>query len=80
MYAYCGNNPIIRIDPFGTSWLDDLWQWIKDKGKKIGNLFRNNVGASFNVGKEVELSFDYYWYFKPKPELVIVNHLTMESL
>ena len=26
LFAYCGNNPIMRNDPEGTSWWDDIWK------------------------------------------------------
>ena len=26
LYAYCGNNPMMRVDREGTSWWDDLWK------------------------------------------------------
>ena len=28
LYAYCGNNPVMRTDPNGTSWWSDLWNTI----------------------------------------------------
>ena len=28
LYAYCGNNPVMRVDPNGTSWWSDLWNTI----------------------------------------------------
>ena len=34
LYAYCGNNPVMRVDPNGTSWWSDFW-------KGVGNI----VGA-----------------------------------
>ena len=26
LYAYCGNNPVMRVDPNGTSWWSDFWK------------------------------------------------------
>ena len=38
LYAYCSNNPVMRIDPTGQSWLSDLFDW-------IGGFFENTFGA-----------------------------------
>ncbi len=34
LFAYCGNEPIIRVDPTGCAWYDfltDSWSWISSK-------------------------------------------------
>ncbi len=56
MYAYCGNNPVMRVDPSGYSWkgVGDIFEDVKD-------TVIDNVGASVNVGKEKTTSFNYYW-------------------
>ena len=28
MFAYCGNNPVRRIDITGDWWLEDAWDWM----------------------------------------------------
>jgi rhodanese-related sulfurtransferase/polyhydroxyalkanoate synthesis regulator phasin len=35
LYAYCGNNPLTRIDPSGMNWVDDAKKWAKDTWKKV---------------------------------------------
>ena len=33
MFAYCGNNPIRRLDPCGNAWYDwavDAWDWVTE--------------------------------------------------
>ena len=35
MFAYCGNNPVRRIDAGGNTWYEDAWEWICDKVKKL---------------------------------------------
>lgn len=30
LYAYCDNNPVMNIDPNGTSWWSDFWGGVKD--------------------------------------------------
>ena len=47
LYAYCGNNPVMRVDSNGTSWWTDFWNG-------VGNWFKDNwvklvIGAVFIV-------------------------------
>ena len=28
LYAYCCNNPVMAVDPEGTSWWSDFWKWV----------------------------------------------------
>ena len=39
LYCYCGDNPIMRVDPTGENWWDDLWKnvggWIKTNWKEL---------------------------------------------
>ena len=44
-FAYCGNNPIVRSDPSGCSWWDDLCEWVCDTTKEAVQWFDNNVVA-----------------------------------
>jgi RHS repeat-associated protein len=45
MFAYCGNNPIMKTDFTGESWLKDLFE-------KIGEFCEETFGAFLSVGKE----------------------------
>ena len=36
LYAYCGNNPVMNVDPSGTSWWTDFWNSVA--GKIIGTI------------------------------------------
>ena len=45
MYAYCSNNPVMRVDYCGTNWFSNAWEAIKQ-------AFSDNFGAAVNVGKE----------------------------
>ena len=47
LYAYCGNNPVMNVDPNGTSWWTDFWNG-------VGNWFKDNwvklvIGVAFIV-------------------------------
>ena len=47
LYAYCGNNPVMRVDSNGTSWWTDFWNG-------VGNWFKDNwvklvIGVAFIV-------------------------------
>ena len=37
LYAYCGNNPVMRVDHEGTSWWSDFWN--STAGKVVGTIF-----------------------------------------
>ena len=39
LYAYCGNNPVMRTDSQGTSWWDNVKNWFKNTSKKLINTF-----------------------------------------
>ena len=46
LYAYCGNNPVMAIDPNGCSW-SSFWNgvgnWFKSAGNSIKNFFVDGV-------------------------------------
>ncbi|MBO5045449.1 MAG: RHS repeat-associated core domain-containing protein, partial [Clostridia bacterium] len=55
LYAYCGNNPVMRMDSQGTNWWTDFWNG-------VGNWFADNwvkitIGAAFIVGGAVVTFF-----------------------
>ena len=35
MFAYCGNNPVRRIDVSGFSWFDDAWDWVTGAAEDV---------------------------------------------
>lgn len=41
MFAYCGNNPVIRYDPTGHNWWNTLWEdirdWLEEKKEEAEN-------------------------------------------
>ena len=47
MFAYCGNNPIVRIDPSGMYW-SDLWNGIKSFIRKALHT-GNNIAVCFGI-------------------------------
>jgi len=54
MFAYCGNNPIRRVDEYGTWFLEDAWEWTKENIlEPIADVFviaYDNVSASAGAG------------------------------
>ena len=56
LYAYCGNNPIMRNDAYGTSWLGSIGDWFVGTGKSIVNFVDNNWDIIVGVGATVGLA------------------------
>ncbi len=56
LYAYCANNPVMNVDPMGTSWLSDLWNGFKSWMK---NTFSSFLDVSKNV---VSFARDYLFF------------------
>ena len=46
----------MRIDPFGTSWLNSIGNWFVGVGKDIGNFVENNWDIIVCVGVTVGLA------------------------
>ena len=47
LYAYCGNNPVSRIDAYGTSW-NSFVNWLKRAGNGIKNFFTKTIPDWWN--------------------------------
>ncbi len=46
MFAYCGNNPVVRYDVGGSSW-EEVWNWFKDTVDTVlheGNVIAVSLG------------------------------------
>ena len=41
LYAYCGNNPVMRSDTMGTNWWTDFWNGVGNWFKKAGNAVKD---------------------------------------
>jgi len=73
LYAYCGNNPVMRTDSQGTSWWDNVKNWFKDTSKKLINTFLtgglgvlgvgileiNNSSSNYKIGNFVMSTFGF---------------------
>lgn len=42
LYAYCGNNPVMRIDSQGSDW-DSFWKSVRDWFVDAGNWINDNI-------------------------------------
>ncbi|MBE7061823.1 MAG: RHS repeat-associated core domain-containing protein, partial [Clostridiales bacterium] len=48
LYAYCGGNPVMNIDPTGHSWWSDFWSGVKARAtyawEEVKSFFENTFG------------------------------------
>ena len=51
LYAYCGNNPVMRTDSQGTNWWTDFWNGV------VGSIFKVAIGIITIVGLGVASIF-----------------------
>ena len=51
LYAYCGNNPVMRVDHEGTSWWSDFWN------STAGAIFKVVIGSVVIIGLGVATIF-----------------------
>ena len=69
MFAYCGNNPISRLDPTGHSWWNNFWRdtkefWERQKEKASENGTGTGTlgitgSAAFGVGVSMSLGITF---------------------
>lgn len=53
LYAYCGNNPVMRSDFDGTSWISDKWNQVKNWAKEKWNKVKSAAKTVWNHVKKV---------------------------
>ena len=61
LYAYCNNNPVMRTDSQGTSWWDNVKNWFRNTGRRVGNVLKAGagilrIGGGLSVGSELSSS------------------------
>ena len=70
MFAYCGNNPVMRVDPYGNAWYDPIISFFKEYKKEI-LLIASVLFFFIGVKKEKNLLDDkIHMYFAGKGESV----------
>jgi len=57
MFAYCGNNPVLRLDPAGYSWWTDFWEWVKEKAEQQKEEASKNEDATQTIGLTANAAF-----------------------
>ncbi len=77
LYAYCADNPIMNVDPDGTSWISDAWNrftgnvksmfstawnWTKNTAGKAWEGIKNTFGAYVDVSTHVARVEDHVFY------------------
>ena len=56
LYAYCGNDPIMNVDPNGHAWYNVLWDWVN-----IIAGFLNPISKMTAIGAIVTSAFNGNW-------------------
>jgi len=57
LYAYCSNNPVANIDPFGSSIFKDAWDGLYNLGKNIGKTCEKVKNKVANTWKNIKKNF-----------------------
>ena len=74
MFAYCGNNPVNRLDSNGNSWAD-IKNWVSDKWNAVKSWVHNTFGTQMMVSdKPSPLHYDRYGV-----GVSISNHVTVTN-
>jgi len=48
LYAYCGNNPVMNVDPNGTNWLRGLGNALRNAAQAVGSAVSTAARAVYN--------------------------------
>ena len=66
LYAYCGNNPVMRVDPNGNKWWE-FWKWdwkkigmITDVGTDISKLALPSTNSGLKITLQATKNFRVY--------------------
>ena len=58
LYAYCGNNPVMGVDPNGTSWWNPFsWDWGKVK-QEIKNAVQTVANTVSNITNSIQTTYN----------------------
>jgi RHS repeat-associated protein len=93
MYAYCSNNPVMYVDPYGTcpQWLEELYneakEWVDENCvQPVKDAFRNYVKAivtdinNFDENNEdIQTALDANFFSMYRGQLVIKSALLGET-
>jgi type VI secretion system secreted protein VgrG len=55
LYVYCGNNPLVRIDPTGESW-DDVKEWVSNAWDTVKSWFSGGGNSGGSSGGSTSTS------------------------
>ena len=53
MFAYCGNNPVMRVDPNGEGWISSMFSTIKETVENIKETVENIIDTIVEKGSEI---------------------------
>ena len=67
MFAYCGNNPVIRIDPTGENFKD----WLKDAWADVCDFFVETYECLTNTDADAVLEAEHLAFYKGVPVIKI---------
>ncbi|WP_456094014.1 polymorphic toxin-type HINT domain-containing protein [Paenibacillus sinensis] len=81
LYTYVGNNPLIRVDPSGNSWISDQWYSFVVQMKSVHSSWESAMSFwtlgftdPFFTSAKVPMNSKEYWYAQAE---VIFNTATL---
>lgn len=68
MFAYCGNNPVIRVDTSGYGWFDTIKKWIKGIFTNYNDDKSLSYGATAGAAAGIKIELSQGWTARIDPE------------
>lgn len=78
LYAYCNNNPVMRVDPTGNAWWNTVWDKVKDFASDVySNVVEPVVNTVTNVVSNIQQDINNFnWSNTSASKVVASNYFS----